>query len=125
MNADTRDWIRKAEGDFITAEHEFSADPPNYDAVAFHSQQCAEKYLKSCLVEAKISFPKTHDLAVILDLVLNLQPAWEDLRPDLNSLTALGIEVRYPGTFADKEEAELSLRIAGRVRDLIRDVFQS
>jgi len=58
------EWIGKAEGDFATAKRELAAtDNPNYDAVCFHAQQCAEKYLKAFLQEANITFPKTHDLA--------------------------------------------------------------
>jgi HEPN domain-containing protein len=40
--------VTKAEGDFLTAGRELRArKSPNYDAVCFHAQQCAEKYLKA------------------------------------------------------------------------------
>jgi hypothetical protein len=46
----TQEWIEKAEGDFRTARRELQAKRlPNYDAVCFHAQQCAEKYLKARL----------------------------------------------------------------------------
>jgi HEPN domain-containing protein len=62
MKPITGEWITKAEGDFATAQRELKAiDHPNYDAVCFHAQQCAEKYLKAFLQEANIAFPKTHD----------------------------------------------------------------
>jgi HEPN domain-containing protein len=67
MQQHTQEWVDKAEGDFITAQRELDASPPNYDAVAFHAQQCAEKYLKARLVEAGVKFPYVHDLSVILD----------------------------------------------------------
>ena len=52
MNPLTLEWIEKAEGDFGTAQRELSAAAPrNYDAVCFHAQQCAEKYLKAALQE--------------------------------------------------------------------------
>jgi hypothetical protein len=38
------------------------------------------------------------------------------LRPDLDWLTDLGIEVRYPGTAADAADATRALDIAGRTR---------
>ena len=42
------EWVAKAEGDLRTAQREMAATEfPNYDAVAFHSQQCVEKYLKA------------------------------------------------------------------------------
>jgi HEPN domain-containing protein len=117
----TLEWIQKAEGDFATARRENeSGESPNYDAVAFHAQQCAEKYLKARLIEAERSFPKTHDLAVILDLVLEVEPGWESMRPELNALTDLGVEVRYPGTFADEEDAAHALETARKVRDMVR-----
>jgi HEPN domain-containing protein len=121
MQEITKEWIDKAEGDFRTAVREAEAQPPNYDAAAFHSQQCAEKYLEARLVEADIDFPKIHDLAVILKLVLPLEPTWANLRPRLDALTSLGIEVRYPGTFADCEDAEEAIRTARTVRDLVRE----
>lgn len=112
----TSEWTIKAEGDYATAEREYQAEPPNYDAVAFHCQQCVEKYLKARLVEAEITFPKIHDLTAILDLTIPLEPEWNELRVGLNSLTSLGIEVRYPGTIADKQDAEEALAVAKRVR---------
>jgi HEPN domain-containing protein len=116
----TSEWVEKAEGDFRTAQRELNVDQPNYDAVAFHAQQCAEKYLKARLVEEDITFPKTHDLAAILNLILPVENTWEYMRPKLEALTSLGIEVRYPGTFADAEDAGEALQTAQRIRDLIR-----
>ena len=91
MNPITHEWIIKAEGDFQTASRELEAlESPNYDAVCFHAQQCAEKYLKARLAEAQIPFPKTHDLGPLLDLVLPIEPDWDSLRGDLNALTDRG-----------------------------------
>lgn len=50
MNAIVKEWIKKAEGDLTTAAREYRARKnPNYDAACYHSQQCAEKYLKATL----------------------------------------------------------------------------
>jgi len=50
MNPLTLEWVDKAEGDLITARREYRArKSPNYDAVCFHAQQAAEKYLKAYL----------------------------------------------------------------------------
>jgi HEPN domain-containing protein len=61
----TSEWVEKAEWDFATANREIRVrKSPNFDAVCFHAQQCAEKYLKALLQEAdlhvgssRISFP--------------------------------------------------------------------
>lgn len=48
MNPLSIEWINKAEGDYATAKREFRVRKlPNYDAVCFHSQQSAEKYIKA------------------------------------------------------------------------------
>lgn len=48
MNPLTLEWFDKAEGDLATASREIRARrKPNYDAVCFHAQQAAEKYLKA------------------------------------------------------------------------------
>jgi HEPN domain-containing protein len=65
----TQEWIRKADGDWATAQRELIATPPNFDAVCFHAQQCAEKYLKAVLQEHSLAFPKTHDLEALINLL--------------------------------------------------------
>jgi HEPN domain-containing protein len=57
MRALTREWVAKAEGDFHTARREARVrQAPNYDAVCFHCQQSAEKYLKAFLQEQRQNF---------------------------------------------------------------------
>lgn len=47
MNPLTIEWVQKAEGDYATSKREVLVrNYPNYDAVCFHAQQCAEKYLR-------------------------------------------------------------------------------
>jgi len=113
----TREWIDKAEGDFATGSREIRVrKSPNYDAVCFHAQQCAEKYLKAVLQELEISFGKTHHLVALLELVLGAEPSWELLRPTMQSLNAYSVSVRYPGEAADKAIAREALRLATAIR---------
>ena len=117
----TSEWVEKAEGDFATAERELNAENrPNYDAVCFHAQQCAEKYLKARLQEADIPFRKTHDLSDLLNSALAVDSSWESLRADLNSLSAFAVEYRYPGESADMDEAREALERCRKVRQLMR-----
>lgn len=117
----TGEWVAKAEGDFNTAQRELCAKAsPNYDAACFHAQQCAEKYLKARLVEASIDFGKTHDLTAILSLILPVEPTWEFLRDDLDSLTDRAVEVRYPGCFSDAQDATEAVEIARKMRRTVR-----
>jgi HEPN domain-containing protein len=120
----TLEWIEKAEGDFHLLEREIRARKnPNYDAVCFHAEQCAEKYLKGRLIEGNISFPKTHDLVLLLDLVLSLEPLWEVLRDDLSFLSGFGVEFRYPGESADLEMAKVAMKRCRTFRTLARETM--
>ncbi len=121
MKPITEEWIDKAEGDFATAERELSVSGhPNYDAVCFHAQQCAEKYLKGFLQEADIPFRKTHDLVDLLTSALNIEPSWTSMTADLNALSSFAVEYRYPGESSDFDEAREALEQCRRVREVIR-----
>ncbi|MFN2455215.1 MAG: HEPN domain-containing protein [Pyrinomonadaceae bacterium] len=121
MRPIAREWVDKAEGDFATAERELCATSNfNYDAVCFHAQQCAEKYLKARLQEADIAFGRTHDLSILLDTVIIVEPAWEALRTDLQSLTAFAVAYRYPGDSADEADAREALAWCANVRQVVR-----
>lgn len=117
----TDEWIAKAEADFATASREIRVrKSPNYDAVCFHAQQCAEKYIKALLQEAEVPFGKTHHLIALLELVLNVERSWELLRPQLQSLNAYSVSIRYPGEAADKVIAREALRLADIIRTKAR-----
>ncbi len=117
----TREWVEKAEGDFATARREVRVrTAPNYDAVCFHTQQCAEKYLKACLQEADIPFGRTHNLPALLDLLLPVDPGLDTLRSHLRILTVFAVDVRYPGESADKAEAREALLLCRAVRRCLR-----
>ena len=107
MKPITREWIRKAEGDWAAANVLFRARRnPNYDATCFHAQQCAEKYLKARLEDAGVAVGKTHDLVKLLSLILPTEPAWNVLRQDLIVLTEFAVDYRYPGSSATKARRE-------------------
>ena len=88
MKPVAREWIAKAEADFLSAQREFRARKhPNYDAACFFAQQCVEKYLKGRMADAGMVVPRTHDLAAPLDALLPLEPLWEAARPRLETLS--------------------------------------
>ena len=117
MKPETAEWVKKAEGDIISARREMAAGADAIlDTVCFHAQQCAEKYLKAMLVEAGHFFRKIHDLEALLDLVLVLEPDWEHLRSGLRDLTDMAVEVRYPGFEADTIDATQALAVAEEIR---------
>jgi HEPN domain-containing protein len=66
------------------------------EIVAFHCQQAVEKYLKALLVQRQVEFPKTHDIAKLLDRVATVDLATAKSLRDADALTPFGVEARYP-----------------------------
>jgi HEPN domain-containing protein len=122
MNELTSEWIAKAEGDFEAAELLLrGGEHPLPDAACFHSQQCAEKYLKAFLQEHQVRFERTHDLIALLNLCLKIDLGFEILRKDLEKLENFAVGVRYPGLAATFLLAEQALLVTGRVRTWVRE----
>ena len=121
MRVEAAEWVEKAEGDWHTAGRELRATEfPNYDAVCFHAQQCAEKYFKALLTEQDIRFPKMHHLPTLLDLLVPVCPEAEMSRPDLASLTPFAVDLRYPGGKVNLQTAEAAWHTCGRIRSFAR-----
>jgi HEPN domain-containing protein len=116
-----RRWLDKAEKDFNLARHLVAEGCSYREAIAFHSQQAAEKLLKAYLVLHQIDFPKTHNLGELLDLLASRDAPLADLLRDITALNPYGVEYRYPGDFPEltREDAEQAFRLAKRVRDAI------
>lgn len=124
MNPLTFEWIDKAEGDFAVASREMRVRrKANYDAVCYHSQQCAEKYLKAILHWKRIRFDKTHNLVVLLDQALPVAPLLEPFRDSMRTLTESAVLFRYPGDSASKEMAKDALRQCASIRSTCRAVL--
>lgn len=67
-----------------------------------------------------VPFGKTHDLSLLLNLVLPVEPNWDILRADLQALTAFAVAYRYPSDFADESEAQEAMTKCRNIRQIIR-----
>lgn len=92
-------------------------------SVVFHAQQAVEKYLKAYLVWEQIEFPKTHDIAALLNLVGHGRKDLAQALADAIDLTPYGVEYRYPGDYPQVEwdDVQKAVNIAENVRRQIRD----
>jgi HEPN domain-containing protein len=125
MNPAVDEWVSKAEGDFATAGRELRArKSPNYDAVCFHAQPCAEKYLKAVLQENDKRIPKIHFLLELLALILKFDGSYEFLKADLEVLEDYSVKFRYPGDVAEKDEAQYAYAAARTVRNFVRQKLE-
>jgi len=116
----TQEWISKAEQDYQVALFLSDSGLPVYDAICFHAQQSAEKFLKAWLTEQGVEFPRIHDLEILARMGLPTLADLSALMDGLRFLTAFAVEVRYPGFGAEKEDATRCLEVAERLRALIR-----
>jgi HEPN domain-containing protein len=117
MNDTVKQWVEKAERDYLTAQRELSAtDKPNYDAVCFHAQQCIEKLIKGLLIQLGIVPPKTHGLVFLSSLLAPVCSDWSAEPEDLRFLTRAAVDFRYPGESADEETAKEALAICTQLR---------
>ncbi|MFQ6119732.1 MAG: HEPN domain-containing protein [Methanosarcinales archaeon] len=76
MNEQVHEWIAKAEEDFKAAQILPIDEFPNI--IAFHCQQCAEKYLKAILITNGKTPPKIHDLIKLNDLLLEIDERFDE-----------------------------------------------
>lgn len=114
-----RQWAERADEDLRMARYALTMEDAPYRLIAYHAQQCAEKYLKAYLVAEGIDFPYTHNIARLLELCNEHGGAMKDLA-DAEELTPFAVTARYPG-----EDEEVSRNDANRVLDIADHVRQT
>src|SRR5207302_4294084 len=105
MKKATREWVKKAEEDYVLAKQGRRSKVPVHDGVCFHCQQCAEKYLKGLMEELGLAVLKTHDLDQVLTTLLPHYSTLRALRRGLLFLSDFAVDTRYPGNNASKRQA--------------------
>jgi HEPN domain-containing protein len=121
MKAAAREWVRCAEEDFDVANALLRRRTKTAaNSIGFHCQQCVEKYLKARLDEGSLNAPKTHDLMVLLQLLLPVEPLWASFAPALRRLNDYAVKFRYPGHVATRTDAREALRVCRSIRTDVR-----
>lgn len=100
-------WLAKVEEDLAVARLLIEDEKRLLGAGVYHCQQAAEKALKALLTHREVLFPKTHDLEVLLNLVVRPQQDETDfLSVAARELTPLATVFRYPGDLHTPSVAE-------------------
>jgi len=88
-------WLSWAQSDLILAQ--MTEDERLLpEILAFHAQQAAEKALKALLIHEQIEFPRTHVIAVLLNLCEQAGYKVPDNLLDALVLTLYAVATRYP-----------------------------
>jgi len=116
---------RKAEHDERAATLIHEAGGP-FDAACFHYQQAAEKYLKAVLAAHDRPFPRSHDIAELVELTEGLAPALSELPEDVFLLTGHAVAGRY-GEIAEPgiEDAQFAQQCLEYIKQAIEAELQS
>lgn len=117
-----REWVEKAENDLKNAVLTLRAgEEAPADTVAFHAQQCVEKYLKALLTLRGIDLPKTHDIEELVARAGPSVPVGLSVE-EQRRLTVYGTVTRYPGDYEPVSfaEARRAVAMARRVRREVR-----
>lgn len=120
------EWIKKAESDFRVMNSLAALEEPEWDAIGFHAQQCAEKYFKAYLCRHSQAIPKTHDLSRLLEMVTHLDNRWSVLdRAELMTLSQGAVECRYPGISLTRVLCEEMMVTCTEIRTAFQSYFDS
>lgn len=119
--AAARAWFNKGDSDLRVAHVALGLDPAEVDAVCFHSQQAAEKYLKGFMAHEGEDPPRTHDLVELLDLIAAHGASFEALRTSARVLTPYAVLVRYP-TLENPPDAQAAAEAVQHAERICRAV---
>ena len=119
-------WVEVAEEDLILAKHAFTLESNiPYRLIAYHAQQCSEKYLKAFLVSRLIDFPYTHNIEILVDLCERAVNIKEQLK-DIFILSQYAAAKRYPGEYRKikKADAVKAVKLAELTKQVISELLQ-
>ena len=92
-----RAWMQKARSDLGTAKKLISGPDQYLDTAIYHCHQAAEKAINALLVRHDVRFQKTHDLELLMSLVLPVAPDFGKMLDIADRLTPYAVLYRYPG----------------------------
>jgi len=118
-------WLNYADEDLQLARHGLTLKTGcPYRLIAYHAQQCTEKYLKAYLVYQGVDFPYTHNISLLLELCAK-HANWAEKLREAEELTPYAITARYPGEDeqVSRKETSRAIKIASHVREVVRAEF--
>ena len=102
-----KNWLIKSQHDLLAAK-KLSEEPEIYaDVAIYHCQQSAEKALKGFLILHDQNFPRTHDVRLLLQLAIVINPVFQQHQEASEILTPYATEFRYPSDVMQPTDDEL------------------
>jgi HEPN domain-containing protein len=101
-----RNWLVKALHDLATARKAASEPDPYLDTAIYHCQQAGEKAVKGFPAFHDQPLQRTHDLEVLLGLVIPMEPRFTKWLDAGELLTRYATQFRYPADIMEPEPDE-------------------
>lgn len=118
-----QEWFETGDDELAYAEVGFR-ETIFYSQICVSCQQAAEKYLKGFLVAHGKSYPKIHDLGVVLGKCGEIDSDFLELKENCNFLTKFYVEARYPPDITPADENDAKEAIEG-CKKIISQVKES
>jgi HEPN domain-containing protein len=114
---DPREWVNRARSNLATARLTKDSEDVYPEDVCFEAQQAAEKAIKAVLLWQGVAFPKVHDIAQLLTLVIRCGIDLPERIAAAAALTDYAVVARYPdhGPGLSSEDSEEAIECAEAV----------
>lgn len=122
-----RDWLTRANHDLRSSRALASMEDPLLDTAIYHCQQAAEKSLKAWLQSKDAPFPRTHDIADLVERASHINPDFGEFSGPASLLTPYVSAFRYPGGFDEpmptREEFDEALHHPQAIHDFVLNLL--
>ncbi|MCL4376948.1 MAG: HEPN domain-containing protein [Actinobacteria bacterium] len=131
MNENTKkewlNWIKRAINDYKSAKKLITGKNKYLDTSVFHSQQAAEKILKSFLVYKNIRFERIHSIVYLIDKCSEIDKSFNRFYSAAEILTPYATVFRYPGDYSEPEiiDAKEALKYVKKIINFVLDIYIS
>jgi HEPN domain-containing protein len=111
------EWLQRAKSNMARAKAGKVSSEILYEDLCYDAQQAVEKALKALCILHEILFPKTHDIAYLMELLEKERVPIPDEVYKARILTGYAVETRYPGEYEPVNEDDYlnAVRLAGKV----------
>jgi HEPN domain-containing protein len=127
LSKSARKWFRYALEDLKVARALEPLGASHRRACVYHCQQSAEKAIKGYLTQHQKRFPKTHNIAELVDIISLVEPIIARKLHGAKRLTKYAIEYRYPGAASrplTRAQAKSAINSVNTIYDLITHHLQ-
>ena len=101
------EWLQRAKSNMARAKAGRVSPDILYEDLCYDAQQAVEKAFKSVCIIHEIIFPKTHDIAYLIELLEKGGVEMSENLQNAKILTGYAVETRYPGDYEPVDEEDL------------------